>query len=215
VARANPPSRLTRRPTTRLEAFSDGVFAIAITILVLEITVPAGAEDDLLGAIADQWPSYLAYLVSFATIGAAWLKHTAITDLMPHTDQVFLRLNLGLLLFVSFLPFPTRLVAENLEANDGAERVAVVFFGLVLLAISVFLALLWRYALAEGLLDPSLGREDTQAIGTAMAPSFGFYALAILAALVVPKLAVVGMLVASVVLAIPPGALRHLRAPRA
>ena len=62
--------------TTRMEAFSDGVFAIAITLLILEIAVPDGSEDHLLRAMADQWPSYLAYLVSFATIGAIWLKHT-------------------------------------------------------------------------------------------------------------------------------------------
>lgn len=63
----------------RLEAFSDGVFAIAITLLVLEISVPPDVSDDLLDAFFDQWPSYLAYLVSFATIGVTWLRHTAIT----------------------------------------------------------------------------------------------------------------------------------------
>jgi TMEM175 potassium channel family protein len=63
-----------------MEAFSDGVFAIAITLLVLEIAVSAGSEADLLGAVLDQWPSYLAYLVSFSTIGAIWLEHTVITE---------------------------------------------------------------------------------------------------------------------------------------
>ena len=66
--------------TVRMEAFSDGVFAIAITLLVLEIGVPEGAGDDLLDALLDQWPSYLAYLVSFATIGAIWIKHTVMTE---------------------------------------------------------------------------------------------------------------------------------------
>jgi hypothetical protein len=72
--------------TTRLEAFSDGVFAIAITLLVLEISVPAGSDDDLFRAIRDQWHSYLAYLVSFATIGAAWLAHTAITECLERAN---------------------------------------------------------------------------------------------------------------------------------
>jgi hypothetical protein len=65
-----------------MEAFSDGVFAIAVTLLVLEIAVPAGSGDDLLGALGDQWPSYLGYLVSFATIGAVWFAHTVITEYM-------------------------------------------------------------------------------------------------------------------------------------
>ena len=207
--------RLFRRPTSRLEAFSDGVFAIAITLLVLEISVPAGSEDDLLGAILDQWPSYLAYLVSFATIGVAWLKHTVITDLMPHTDQTFLRLNLALLLLVSFLPYPTRLLAENLEANDGAERVAVVFYGAVLLLISLLLGALWRYALAERLVDPTLDRAEAREMTTLLTPSLGFYAVALLVALIAPKLAVILMLVIALVLAIPARALHRIRASRA
>src|SRR3712207_9118074 len=83
--------------TGRLEAFSDGVFAIAITLLVLELTVPAGSEHDLLGALMDQWPSYLAYVVSFATIGGVWLAHNVITEHLHRADPVFIRLNLLLL----------------------------------------------------------------------------------------------------------------------
>jgi hypothetical protein len=94
--------------TGRMEAFSDGVFAIAVTLLVLEIAVPAGSGDDLLGALGDQWPSYLGYLVSFATIGAVWFAHTVITEYLDHADSVLIRLNLLLLLVVSFLPFPTK-----------------------------------------------------------------------------------------------------------
>ena len=83
-----------------MEAFSDGVFAIAITLLVLEIGVPAGSDDDLLGALGDQWPSYLAYLVSFSTIGAVWITHTVITEYLDHADSALLRFNLLLLLLV-------------------------------------------------------------------------------------------------------------------
>ena len=107
--------------TGRLEAFSDGVFAIAVTLLVLEISVPADEGDDLLEAFLDQWPSYLAYLVSFATIGETWLRHTTITDYLHGVDTVFVRLNLLLLLLVSFLPFPTGLVAEHIH-EEVAER---------------------------------------------------------------------------------------------
>jgi uncharacterized membrane protein len=76
LAVTEPQDGVGRYRTARMEAFSDGVFAIAITLLVLEIGVPSGSEADLLGALADQWPSYLAYLVSFSTIGAIWFKHT-------------------------------------------------------------------------------------------------------------------------------------------
>ena len=95
-----------------MEAFSDGVFAIAITLLILEIGVPAGSGGDLLKALGDQWPSYLAYLVSFATIGAVWFAHSVITEYLDHATTTLVRLNLLLLLVVSFLPFPTKLLAE-------------------------------------------------------------------------------------------------------
>ena len=77
------------------------------------------------------WPSYLAYVASFSTIGAAWLGHNAITEYLDRADAAFVRLNLLLLLVVSFLPFPTRLVAEYIR-QDKAERVAVTFYGIVL-----------------------------------------------------------------------------------
>ncbi len=98
--------------TSRLEAFSDGVFAIAITLLVLDIVVhPPGT---LLEQVVHAWPSYLAYTISFLTIGAAWIGHTALTERLTRIDSIFLRLNLLALLVVVFLPFPTRLVSASL-----------------------------------------------------------------------------------------------------
>jgi hypothetical protein len=125
--------------TARLEAFSDGVFAIAITLLVLEISVPAGSEEDLLSAVLDEWPSYLAYFVSFASVGAIWLAHTAVTEYLDHADRWLMRLNLLLLLFVSFLPFPTKLLAESVNHED-AGRVATTIYGLTLLITAVVLS---------------------------------------------------------------------------
>src|SRR5215475_1915207 len=118
-----PQERPRGLATTRLEAFSDGVFAIAITLLVLEISVPPNSGGDLLRAILHQWPSFLAYVVSFSTIGSTWLAHNAITEYLVVADGYFIRLNLLLLLFVSFLPFPTKLLAEYTD-ETGAERVA-------------------------------------------------------------------------------------------
>jgi uncharacterized membrane protein len=116
----------------RMEAFSDGVFAIAITLLVLEIAIPSGFEGHLLRGVLSQWPSYLAYIVSFATIGAIWLGHNTITHYMHSANTTFLRLNLALLLLVSFLPFPTKLLAENLGSRDD-EKVAATIYGVALL----------------------------------------------------------------------------------
>ena len=141
-AAAAPPGEIR---IGRLEAFSDGVFAIAITLLVLEITVPAGSEEDLLGAFFDQWRSYLAYAVSFATIGAMWLAHSAITDYLERANAMLVRLNLLLLMVVSFIPFPTRLLAEY-GGEGEAGRVATTVYGLTILAGTLLTSALWRYA---------------------------------------------------------------------
>ena len=118
--------------TDRLAAFSDGVFSIAATLLVLDIAVhPPGTP---LHQVLQAWPDYLAYVVSFLTIGAAWLVHTALTGRLARSDPIFLELNLLVLLVVAFLPFPTRLVGDALH-DTGAERVAVTVYGLTLLAI--------------------------------------------------------------------------------
>jgi TMEM175 potassium channel family protein len=115
-----------------MEAFSDGVFAFAATLLVIDLAIhpPGSPLDQVLHA----WPSYVAYLISFLTIGAAWLAHTAMTDRLERTDSIFLRLNLLLLLVVTFLPFPTGLVGDALR-EPGSERVFVTMYGLTLLAI--------------------------------------------------------------------------------
>ncbi len=209
MAGREEPGRARRVSTSRMEAFSDGVFAIAITILVLELSVPAASEEDLLSAIVDQWPSYMAYLISFTTIGVVWVKHTVITDLLRHTDAAFLRLNLALLLVVSFLPFPTRLMSEYLQAPEGAERVAVVFYGVVLLAISLLLSALWRYSVAAGLLEEDVDPDERAEITTLLTPSLAFYAATILLGLVAPKVAVVAMLGVALLLAVPGSAIRR------
>jgi uncharacterized membrane protein len=146
-------ARPRRLRTQRLEAFSDGVFAIAITLLVLDLAVPASSANDALGAIAHEWPAYLAYVVSFATVGALWLGHRAVTDYLQGTDPVFTRLNLLLLLVVAFLPFPTRLLAEYIRAA-GAERVATTVYGITLFLAAALLSLLWRYAVRAELVRP-------------------------------------------------------------
>ena len=196
------------RGTQRLEAFSDGVFAIAITLLVLDLAVPANAHSQrhLLNAIGDQWPGYLGYLVSFSTIGAFWLGHNAVTDYLDHADLTLLRLNLLLLLFVSFLPFPTRLLSEYVRTSR-AERVAVITYGITLLLATALLLLLWRYAIRARLVRPDINDEEITLLSRRLTPSLAGYGLFALTGLFLPIVAVFGYGAIALYLLIP----LHLR----
>ena len=193
MAEAERPERSRRRTLSkgRLEAFSDGVLAIAITLLVLDITVrPPGALSDVL----KEWPAYLAYIVSFLTIGAVWLAHTTLTEVLARTDPILLRLNLLLLLAVSVLPFPTRMVADSLSlAPTGPERVAVTLYGLVLLAVRILLAGLFSYASRQGPLIEALARPDSEevaAVRRKFTPTIIAYAATVAVGLLIPIVAV-------------------------
>ncbi len=137
----------------RMESFSDGVFGFAATLLVADLALGSGSS--ALQQVLHAWPAYVAYVISFLTIGAAWLAHTALTDRLTRADPLLLRLNLLLLLAVVFLPFPTRLVAAALHNASGQdERVFVTLYGLTLLAIRVLGAALDAYARHEHLYSP-------------------------------------------------------------
>ena len=187
-----PADRGIKRPGRvlgkgRMEAFSDGVFAIAITLLVLDVTVhPPGTP---LEQVLHAWPAYVAYVVSFLTIGAAWLAHTALTDRLARSDGIFLRLNLLALLVVAFLPFPTRLVADALQHTD-AERVAVTFYGLTLLAIRVLGSALAEYARREHLYSPPGQDEEPPGEQRTLLSVVIGYVIAILIGLLWPGVAV-------------------------
>src|SRR5215831_21046183 len=131
-----------RWETGRTEAFSDGVFAIAITLLVLDIRVPASEFDNLWRGIVHQWPAYLGYATSFLTIGGIWLAHHGVFRRLLYANNRVMRINLLLLMAVSFLPYPTRLVADAIH-DESAERAAVTFYGASLLAVSLLFSALW------------------------------------------------------------------------
>ena len=188
--------------TGRLEALSDGVYAIAITLLVLDIVVPTSADGDLLGAVARLWPSYLAYVVSFSTIGASWLGHNAITEYLDRANATFVRLNLLLLLLIAFLPFPTRLFADYIGKNQP-ERVASTIYGISLLLSSTLLWVLWRYALHARLVRPDAADEDIQFLTQRLTPGLGGYVILIVAGLFVPVIAVAGYLAIALYYVIP------------
>lgn len=142
------PATFERDETVRIEAFSDGVFAIAITLLVLGIKVPTphelGAGGSLGSTLIKQWPHYLAFVTSFVTILAKWVNHHRIFSFIQRTDHPFLYWNGLLLLFITFMPFPTTLLAEYL-LHPEAKVAGAVFAGTYVASAFAFKGL-WHHA---------------------------------------------------------------------
>ncbi len=132
------------KETGRVEAFSDGVFAIAITLLILEIKVPHEAGHELWRRLLDQWPSYFAFVTSFATIGIMWINHHRMFTLIHRVDPMLMILNGVLMLGMTFVPYPTAVVAQYL-GHDGATAAAV-FLAITYVLIAIAFNLLWRYS---------------------------------------------------------------------
>jgi uncharacterized membrane protein len=129
----------------RTEAFSDGVFSIAATLLVLDLKVPA-ANGDLLSALAHLWPAYASYAVSFLTIGIIWMNHHTIFAHLRRVDRPLQVLNLLLLLVVALIPFPTSILATYLESGHD-QAAAGAIYGVVMTAMGVSFGSLWMYVL--------------------------------------------------------------------
>ena len=185
--------------TGRVEALSDGVIAIAITLLVLELSVPETAFDDLWRGIAEEWPSYLAYATSFLTIGVFWFAHHGIFRRLQYANRRVMLINLLFLMAIAFLPFPTKLMAEAIHEAD-ATRAAVIFYGASLLVTSLLLSLLWgSVAYDRKLLVPEVDDQEVNAITQALAPTMGFYVAIIALAIVAPQVAAFGYLVVAIV----------------
>jgi uncharacterized membrane protein len=156
-----------RKETGRIEAFSDGVFAIAITLLVLGIKVPRAAEHGAGGglgsALIQLWPHYLAFVTSFFTILAMWVNHHRIFTFVRRSDHYFLYWNGLLLLLVTFMPFPTMVLAEYFLHPDAG--IAGTVFAGTLVAVALAFKGLWRYASKNGrLLAQRIAPEDVDQI---------------------------------------------------
>lgn len=194
-----------------MEAFSDGVFSIAATLLVLDITLhPPGTP---LEQVLHAWPAYLGYAVSFLTIGAAWLAHDSMTDRLTRADLVLLRINLSLLLVIAFLPFPTRLVAEALHDTEG-QRVFVTLYGLTLLTIRLLLFALDAYARRERLYSHDQADEEEQTERRELWPVMAGYVIAIVIGLALPTVAVALYFALAMFLVVPFREVRGLFAKR-
>jgi uncharacterized membrane protein len=161
--------------TARLEAFSDGVFAIAITLLIIEVHVPSRQHAETLGhELLRIWPSYLGYLTSFLTIGVMWINHHYVFELIARADRTMLLLNTLLLMMIAFVPFPTAVLAQFIE-TDGARSAAVLYGATLTLTAVCFLAW-WRYASGDRrLLDESAPDDVVADITRAYTPGTLLY----------------------------------------
>ena len=158
--------------TGRLEAFSDGVFAIAATLLVLEFAVGSGR--DLGHTLVHLWPAYLAYVTSFVTIGIIWMNHHHTVSLLGRVDRTMLFINNLLLLTIAFLPFPTKLVADFLR-KDG-EQAAVLAYAATFVVMAVMHQVWWQYARRNRrLIGDAVPDAALRAVDRAYAPGVLMY----------------------------------------
>jgi uncharacterized membrane protein len=166
--------------TRRVEAFSDGVFAIAITLLVLTFRDPRAGES-VQYALLHQWPSYAAYAVSFLTVGIMWANHHTVMQQIGRVDRTFLLLSVVLLMFVAFVPYPTRIVAEFIRTGDA--RAAALLYGAAFTSTALSWAALWFYAsLGNRLIAPDADPRVVSGITRSFLPGTLLYGGATLVA---------------------------------
>src|SRR4051795_9183579 len=184
------PSRASRHHPGRVEAFSDGVFSIAITLLVLEIGIPRIPEGAALwSALGAEWPSYAAYVVSFLVIGIMWANHHTLFGYIARVDRTLIFLNLLLLMVVALIPWPTSLVADYLDRGGSQARVAVAVYSGVMVLASLMFTIFWWYATRSGrLLDADVDARAARATVPRFALGLAVYPMTVGLAFVSPVL---------------------------
>jgi uncharacterized membrane protein len=156
--------------TQRLEAFSDGVLAIAITLLVIEIDVPESEPGDLLDELLRQWPSYAAFFISFVVIGIMWVSHHSMFERIATVDRRLLFLNLMLLLGIAFLPFPTALLATYVQDGGRNASISAAIYSGTMCVIGVFFYFMWvhlerrPHLLVEGITVEQIRRAEQKSL---------------------------------------------------
>ena len=168
--------------TSRVEAFSDGVFAIAITLLILSVGIDRAPHGNLGTYLVDLWPAYLAYAVSFLTIGIMWANHHLLFDNFARVDRPMLLLNIGLLMLIAFVPFPTRIAAE-FARSEVDRRNAALLYGLTMTMTAILFLALWMYG-SRRLLRADADPRVVSGITRSYLPGSPLYATATLLAFV-------------------------------
>jgi uncharacterized membrane protein len=173
--------------TGRVETFSDGVFAIAATLLILDVRATGSP---LSHSLLDIWPSYAAYAISFVTIGIIWVNHHTVFAQIGTVDRVFLFINVVFLMLVAFIPFPTSLIAEHLRSAADSEAAALTY-GITLTATAVLFNALWFYAaVGRRLLRQDADQSVVSGISRSYLPGPWIYLGATAAALASPTASV-------------------------
>jgi uncharacterized membrane protein len=174
---------MSQSETARLESFSDGVFAVAITLLVLNLKVPGHAEitikTNLWRLLMAQWPSFLAFFTSFITILIIWINHHMVIKVVHQNDGNFMLINGALLMLVTLLPFSTAALAEHL--GHAGERDVIIFYNGFFLVMSGVFQLLWRYAIInERLLNSEYDKKEIARINRQFKIGLLLYAITFL-----------------------------------
>jgi uncharacterized membrane protein len=195
------------RATDRLEAFTDAIIAIAITLLVLDIKVPSREVNEsnqaLWHALGDIWPNYFGYALSFIVLGIMWVNHHHIFQYIARTNHTFLIINVFFLLCVSFLPFPTALVAEYI-GHEGAKTATIVYTGWFVVT-AIFYNLIWRYPQRAGLIDEAADPAAIASINRAFNLGPPSYFIAFVVAFISPMAALIIMTILAILYALPSG----------
>jgi uncharacterized membrane protein len=168
--------------TNRVEAFSDGVFAIAITLLILAVGIDNVPHGDLGSYLTGLWPAYLAYAASFLTIGIMWVNHHLVFRQFARVDGPLLLLNVLLLMLIAFVPFPTRVVAE-FARSDADRRDAALLYGLTMTITAICFFALWFYG-SRHVLHPNADPRVVSGITRSYLPGVPIYGLVTVLALV-------------------------------
>ena len=188
--------------TGRLETFADGVFAIAITLLVLGIRVPS-ANEDLAKALGAQWPSFFAYVVSFLTIGVMWVQHHRLFTVIGRSNPSFAMINVVFLMFIAFVPYPTEVLAQHI--NTPGWTLATFLYGGTMVAIAILFNAIWAYAASRNghLLreNVALAIREAGARGYWLGPPL--YGVITLLALVHPVVSLIGFAAFALYWALP------------
>jgi uncharacterized membrane protein len=169
--------------TGRVEAFSDGVFAIAITLLILAVGIEQALRGgELSHQLLDLWPAYIAYAVSFLTIGIMWVNHHQVFRLFARVDRPLLLLNILLLMLIAFVPFPTRVVADHAQSPDDRQAAALLYGSTMTITAILFFSV-WYYG-SRHVLRPDADRRLVSGITRSYLPGAPTYAFATLVAFV-------------------------------
>lgn len=176
----------------RTEAFSDGVFSVAITVLVFNL-LPIAKAGITLSDLLSAWPQYAAYVVSFLTIGIVWLNHHSMLSRLLKVDRAMLVLNLFMLMAVVAIPFPTVLIADNLGpgSSHASARLAALVYGLVMIAMSLGFNGMWVYLSTHQHLIERKLRSPVQSWLRFSAGLVGYVAAVLVAAFVSPQASIV------------------------